>query len=203
MANVLPNPALDTFRSKLTAETSLSSALALGREQLKGALEGKKKLYEKWRRSFTYVCAIVCMWSCFHVVELAKIMNAGSGDDISLTSPEAILMWRHLGSAFILFLLGTGKESFKNYALLLSCVELVTIYVLLDDKQGGVWGVNAGLEKKLKTLKVYPFASIMSGCDFLQEKYMRAEVKRSTDQFSELDRQILLSGGKKSSKKQK
>ena len=213
----MPNPAVDAFKSKLTTKTSLNEALVLGRQQVKTNIEGKGKLYEKWRVSFSYICAAICLYSCFHVIETAHHINSSQSDNvdsyIDWKSAEIHLFVRHMGSAVILFLLAISPAlasarksritSLKDVTLLLGCLELLA-WVLSGWKlhkmglasSGISPGASDGKAKVLRKLGHYPFASIMVLFQWLQEKYMVNEMKRSKDQLKQLDRDMKAMGGK-------
>ena len=80
--------AIDAFKSKLTASTIFRGD-ASGPKQLKKSLGGKARLYTNWRRTFSYVCAVVCVYSLFHVIETAKLLPPASVEGVDQGRLEA------------------------------------------------------------------------------------------------------------------
>ena len=202
MSQALPNPAIDAFKSKLTASTDLTEAMLLGREQLKKSLEGKAQLYTNWRRTFSYVCAVVCVYSLFHVIETAKLLPPASveGVDqgrlataftIGLYEEEVVLLVRHVGSSLTLFLLSIkphlpgqwsaqSKGRVQTLASILGLLEML-VTIMINNEPAVVQS------KALKRLRYYPFSTILAILGYLQNAYMNMDLRRSQNQFKELD----------------
>ena len=191
----LPNPAIDAFKSKLTSQTSLNDAMILGRDQFKKTLASKASLFSRWRSMFGYICAIVCLWTCLHVVEVARLLPGDEESDKAGDQPslEAVLMLfiKHIGSAIILFLLGIAphlnvyQDRVKSVVLGLGLLELLTAV-------GGMNIVNEDLLalKALRKLGHYPFGGILAILGYLQDLYMNADMKRSRERFRKLDENL-------------
>lgn len=190
MSQALPNPALDAFKSKLTSGTDLSEAMKLGRDQLRKALQGKDQLYTKWRRNFSYICVVVCLWSLFHVTEVAKLLPS---EEASVDNhQELILLLRHAASSLTLFMLSiiphlqdeNYRGKLKSWASVLGMLEMLVAIMMNNKAAAAASQAGAGAMKKLRH---YPFSTILAVMGYLQDAYMDMDVKRSSTQFKEME----------------
>ena len=186
---MLPNPAIDEFRSSLSRATKGKDALEIARGEFVKNMVQRGRLHEKWLQTTTCLCLIVLLWEGLQLNALYTLHIEDNLNQANLT-----LALQHSISALLCVVLAAGLvvpainsnkivHLFKR-ALITSLVATEVGLEINCYRQG----LRAVMNQKHLH---YPLSTVILALHAIQLRYMKSERERNNRIFAEIDRKIM------------
>ena len=187
---MLPNPAIEEFRSRVNAGTSPKDALIIARNELVKNMVQRGRLHERWLKTTRYLCLIALLWEGLSLFTLYNEFIEKKG----LSNADLTLALQHAISSLLAVVLvfadmvipHTPQFKFLHLFKRLLTTSLVAAEVAYDVNTYRN-GLRSAMNQKVLH---YPFMTIVYVLQHIQLRYMKNEKERNEKIFLEIDGKV-------------